>query len=369
LYQYTRVNTVIWRHTPTLKSCGAHVTTRSTCPYVASVPVERCIKLTFAYRIKKASQWFARLEQKHIQDSLPPRPAKPQRIKIAVLDTGIDLNNDWISQKRGRVQCWPTNGACADQDGHGTQVAYLILLLAPHVQVHVAKVSQSGLLQDANITAIAEAIKHFSSDNSNKVDVINLSFGFPSFDSRLQPIRSAIDTARQNKVLVFAASGNDGGNQPCAWPAKLHEVDKVISISASDSDGNASGFNPTSSPDRICTLGEAVPSCVADVSRSGTSFSTPIAAAIAAIVLGFVDNAANYEDDAGTLALPSDFETLKLRLRTRLGMEKVLCETCVEQGTKRRAGFAYITPWYFLGMDARSRIGIITNVLRNVPEA
>ena len=142
----------------------------------------------------------------------------------------------------------------------------------------------------------------------------------------------------------------------------------MIRINAADSYGNAAGFNPTDGARRhICTLGEAVPSCELDtknnevVHRSGTSFATPIAVAIAAIVLGFIDG-------TGDLGVPEDFERLKPRLRTRSGMESVLCKTCVLQREEERAGFSYITPWFFFEIEQSSRVGIITNELRNCPE-
>jgi Subtilase family len=81
---------------------------------------------------------------------------KGKGVKIAILDTGIDLKNSWISSKAGRIHCWPSEDLCKDTDGHGTQVAHLILRLAPLVQLHIAKVSQSQLLQDADIKKIAE---------------------------------------------------------------------------------------------------------------------------------------------------------------------------------------------------------------------
>lgn len=198
------------------------------------------------------------------------------------------------------------------------------------------------------------------------MDIINLSFGFPKFHDQLEPIRIAIFEARTRNVLLFAAAGNEGGNQGVFWPAQLLDV---IRINAADSYGNEVAFNPSDGAGRrICTLGEATPSCELDtkknnewVHRSGTSFATPIAVAIAAIVLGFIDGTDN-------LGVPKDFEQLKPRLRTRSGMEIVLCKTCVLQRETDRAGFSYITPWFFFEIDELSRLGIITNILRNCPE-
>jgi hypothetical protein len=212
----------------------------------------------------------------------------------------------------------------------------------------------------------SQAIKHFSSNDGNRVDIINLSFGFPAFHPRLQPIKDALLEARHNNVLLFAAAGNEGGNEGIFWPAKLFDV---ICIDAADSFGNPACFNPVDGAHRrIYTLGEAVPSCERDknnnnemVYRSGTSFATPIAVAIAAIVLGFMDG-------VGDQDVPKDFEQLKPRLRTRSGMESILCKTCVLQGGVKRAGNSYITPWFFLEIEESSRVGIITNELRTCPE-
>jgi hypothetical protein len=104
-------------------------------------------------------RWFQRFEEESIQQSLRVlkwRASKSNKhIKIAILDTGVDVNNTWISQNLGRIRCWPDNAQCDDRDGHGTHVAHLLLRLAPHAHLRVAKVSSSRLLRDADIEHIA----------------------------------------------------------------------------------------------------------------------------------------------------------------------------------------------------------------------
>ncbi|KAH8896859.1 subtilisin-like protein [Thozetella sp. PMI_491] len=329
-------------------------------------------------QIKGSLTWFNSFEcaRAQIAEKDKQKPGRRAQIlgkgiKVAILDTGIDLSNSWMSSKRNRIQCWPRIDSCHDSDGHGTQVAYLLLRLAPLVQLRVAKVSSSQLLKDvAEIEEIAKAIRHFSSDEGDRVDMINLSFGFPRYSNELQPIREAIRFARANGVLIFAAAGNDGGNQRTFWPAIL---DDVIDIHATDSNGKASTFTPADGDRHICTLGEALPSCEEhpdnaeqNVHRSGTSFSVPIAVATAAIVLGFMDHAA--ELSAEERGGPDDSEALRPRLRTRTGMENVLRKTCVLQGATNNAGFSYIAPWFFLGIEESSRVGIIRNELWNSAE-
>jgi hypothetical protein len=152
----------------------------------------------------------------------------------------------------------------------------------------------------------------------------------------------------------------------------LHDGGYVIRINSSNGYGVPSGFNPD--PElghRICTLGEGVPSCEPDpddpddppraIHRSGTSFATPIAAAIGAVVLGFMDNADCSEFKDAKELLP--------RLRTAVGMEKVLCKTCVQSGEFKRSNFSYITPWFFLREEEKIRVPMILKVLSRVHEA
>ena len=78
-------------------------------------------------------------------------------IKIGVLDTGIDLKRSYISQREGRIQCWPPGADCHDTDGHGTHVAYLLLRLTRHAHLRICKIAQSTRIVDADIRRIAEA--------------------------------------------------------------------------------------------------------------------------------------------------------------------------------------------------------------------
>ncbi|QYS95390.1 hypothetical protein H0G86_002682 [Trichoderma simmonsii] len=148
----------------------------------------------------------------------------------------------------------------------------------------------------------------------------------------------------------------------------MHKTGDVIRIDSSDSKGSPSSFNPSPDTGRwIFTLGQGVPSYqmqVVDreqriVYRSGSSFATPIAAAIAAIILGVVDHAdvSKYEGLA----------TLRPRLRTRLGMEKVLCETCVQNAGSKRLEYYYLTPWSFFEDSEQTQIHVILRTLRHVP--
>ena len=40
----------------------------------------------------------------------------------------------------------------------------------------------------------------------------------------MRPIKHALMEARKNNVLLFAATGNEGGNQAAFWPSTLLDV-------------------------------------------------------------------------------------------------------------------------------------------------
>lgn len=147
-----------------------------------------------------------------------------------------------------------------------------------------------------------QAIIHFSQKgdprSEDHVDILTLSFCFPRYDDVFRPIYHAILKAQANGVIIFAASGNECGDAGLSWPVSLYEMGDVIRISSSDGKGPPSGYNLRLDIGRwICTLGQGVPSCQLQLGtdnpiyRSGSSLATPIAAAIAAIILGIVDHA------------------------------------------------------------------------------
>lgn len=142
------------------------------------------------------------------------------------------------------------------------------------------------------------------------------------------------------------------------WPAC--EGTFVTCVNSSDGDGNPSGFNPTQDEPKFCTLGESFELRLTDEQMEferknrggsqqptrdrveyGTSFATPVAAALVATILDFVNR---HREGTGLNAN----ETYRLqRLRTQSGMLQVLKECCVGSTLAKRNGYYYIAPWFF----------------------
>lgn len=119
----------------------------------------------------------------------------------------------------------------------------------------------------------------------------------------MQPVIEEL-VLKQGK-LIFAAASNSGGNGKRAYPAKEKGV---FAIHATNADGSSpNNMNPPkdTSTHNFATLGSHIPSRWKgqDVLISGTSYATPIAAAIAANTLEFIrrSQVAGDENNMGSL--------------------------------------------------------------------
>jgi subtilisin family serine protease len=98
------------------------------------------------HRRQAFKEWKADFEDvyKHFIGEKLPDSAIP--VKVAVLDTGIDLYNSCIEAHADRItgHNWlkePKLKKLKDLHGHGTHIAGLILDWIPHSELYVAKVT------------------------------------------------------------------------------------------------------------------------------------------------------------------------------------------------------------------------------------
>jgi len=144
-------------------------------------------------------------------------PELGRGIKVAVIDTGIDLNHaaftghlDTVNMKDfllnthspQEVDASPAAGGYSDGYGHGTAAADLILQVAPNATILPLRVLDGN--GQGDVQMIADAISYAVSSGAK---VINLSLGSTS-DS--PAIDTAISSAASKGVAVIAAAGNSG---------------------------------------------------------------------------------------------------------------------------------------------------------------
>ncbi|KAM0227188.1 hypothetical protein ACHAPO_011725 [Fusarium lateritium] len=274
-------------------------------------------------------------------------------VKIAILDTGIERGHALVEPReeslKGKKNFYnPLQTDVADRHGHGTFTASLIMDYAPDAELYIAKIAdKENTRPDASI--VANAILH--AVDEWQVDIISMSFGWPSsdFDGH-EALEAAIDKAYSKKVLMFAAAANSGGRLSRAYPASSPHV---ICVHSTDALGNASDFSPTADPNsiNIATVGECVESawlsslcdssnydCVK--SRSGTSYAAPIVAGIAGFLLQY-----------GRLHL-TGAEAMAMKRRDR--MEAVL-RRCAERGPNYQPRGGYFS--VDLSLDKQNLFG------------
>lgn len=162
--------------------------------------------------------------------------------------------------------------------GHGTMTCGMVHLVAPTAKLLPLKAfTSNGTGYVSNIVAaLYYAVQH----NAN---VINMSFDVSSPSSALN---QAISYANQKGVVLVAAAGNENTSAP-VYPAALNG--KVVGIaSTTEWDARSSFSNYGNTDVWIAAPGEYIISTFPGGtygSASGTSFSSPLAAGTAALML------------------------------------------------------------------------------------
>ncbi|KAI1735420.1 hypothetical protein F4680DRAFT_435188 [Xylaria scruposa] len=277
-------------------------------------------------RAKASDIWIKKVKN-IINDRIGKKIAKlPRRVKVALLDTGIDLKHayfdgEYSSGRIKSVRSWVDDKAGAedpdggDQSGHGTFIASLLLDLGPNIDLFVARVSKLRGFQKGTAMNVANAL--YYAQETWDVDIITMSFGFPQGIAEIekQIIRA---TQRERSILMFAAASNDGRNSSRMYPARNRSV---FAIHSTNGKGIKSDFNPPPEMDQnLSILGEYIESAwlTSEESNcctrrlSGTSFATPIAVCLSAFLLSYVP-----------MVIP-EHETLFHKIQSYDGIQRVL---------------------------------------------
>mgnify|MGYP000562865739 FL=1 len=232
----------------------------------------------------------------------PLKKQKPFKgIKVAIVDTGVNYNLDFIADKISRIDESNLTGYDFEDDDslpydidtgrsvffpmhHGTSVSSIILREAPMSELVVYRFPRSEMCKFENL------IEHIS---VNKIKIVNLSMGSVNKDDWQCFYRAA----KSNKdILFFVSAGNDGKNIDFdkIYPASF-DLENIIVITSSDISGNlAQGSNFGSVSVDFLIPGEQIP--VIDhrgvkTNASGSSFAVPRAVAMAIRILSNNTNA------------------------------------------------------------------------------
>lgn len=206
-----------------------------------------------------------------------------QKVKVAVLDTGILAGHDDVSA----VKTIDVGYGTADGHGHGTHVSGIIGAklnngtggagVAPECSIYSIKV-----LKDTGSGASSTIIKGVNQAVYNKVDIINMSLGGAMY-SKVEA--DAYQRAYEAGIAVFCAAGNEFSNS-AHYPAAYKST---ISVAALDKSMGKAYFSNYDSGVRYSAPGVDIFSTYKDSktsykSMSGTSQATPVTAGAAAVI-------------------------------------------------------------------------------------
>lgn len=106
-----------------------------------------CILTLIPHRIISAEKWFGihRATCAKIDELRKQKARDPPRIKIALLDSGIDLSDfhkDEINQPVDvKFRSWVGDPSVREDDaGYGTHLAYLLREIAPNAEIHAGRI-------------------------------------------------------------------------------------------------------------------------------------------------------------------------------------------------------------------------------------
>lgn len=217
--------------------------------------------------------------------------SKGEGVKVAVLDTGVDLDHPDLKPNLLQGYNFVEPGKEPwDDNQHGTHVAGIIAAanndvgmvgVAPEAKIVPVKVlNRAG---NGSLLDVSKGIR-WAVDEA-KVDIICMSLGSPN---PVQEVRKAIQHALSKNVVCFVAAGNAGVTKEVYYPANYPET---IAIGSIDENLCRSGFSNTGENLDFMAPGGRIFSTVPDnwyAILSGTSMAAPFAAGVAALVLSYV---------------------------------------------------------------------------------
>lgn len=220
--------------------------------------------------------------------------ATGKNIKIAILDSGVDLNHIDLSSNISNLsydtetESSPSVVYC----DHGTHCAGIAAAIKDN-SIHIA-----GVAPEAAIVPISKKLKVTTSSPmkfadgitwayEHGVDIISNSWGYPTHHSIIdEAINNAFRYGRQGKgcVIVFA-TGNEWIRH-IAYPANCN--DTILAVGAIDIDGFRAFFSNFGTGLDIvapgCEIISTIPNDSVE-SYNGTSMACPHVAGVAALIL------------------------------------------------------------------------------------
>ena len=257
---------------------------------------------SFSYKSWGAASIGAETYSKYLINTIGKNNLK--EVIVAVLDTGIDTDHPWFSNRiaqggRAFISSTSAGAAYEDDQGHGTHVSGIICDISlSNVKILPIKVlNNKG--QGAN-SVIISGINYVTNLKRSGVNIvaINLSLGGPDTYLTQKPFfTEALQSAYNAGIMPVVAAGNENTYAEYVTPAN---VECALTVAAVGKSGNRY-FSPYYSNYGdivdISAPGDVINSAQnggGTVSLSGTSMATPHVAAAVAMLCS--DSTHNYNN-------------------------------------------------------------------------
>lgn len=206
-------------------------------------------------------------------------------VTIAILDTGLDaVHPDLVANVVPGWNVYDNNSNTADVNGHGTWVAGVAAMAANNATGSAGVAWGAEIMPiriaDANAYAywstVAQGI-YWAADNG--AQVVNISYNGVSGSSTVQ---SAAQYLRGKGGVVIVAAGNSGGLESIA------ANDSLLTVAATDQNDVRASFSSYGAYVDLSAPGVSLYTTTVGggfANASGTSFSSPVVAATAALML------------------------------------------------------------------------------------
>ncbi|KAK9722197.1 hypothetical protein K7432_002829 [Basidiobolus ranarum] len=217
-------------------------------------------------------------------------------VDVYVIDTGVYIEHEDF-EGRARWGTTAINGSSVDGNGHGTFVAGIIggkrYGVAKKVNIHAVKVLDTN--GGGSTSSLIKGLQYVYEEHQrkeNKRTIINMSLG--SDYSRL--VNDIVGEVIQAGIVVVAAAGNgnEAGIGIDACGVSPASARGVITAGATRNDDQIAIFSNFGRCVTLFAPGQQVASDFigskdANSTLSGTSFSSPYTAGVAALIMGNTD--------------------------------------------------------------------------------
>ncbi|ADU31009.1 S8 family peptidase [Evansella cellulosilytica] len=236
-------------------------------------------------------QWG--LENVNAQEAWELANVSPISSTIAILDTGVSRHHEDLRGKVIHQAIFSNSSTVDDVHGHGTHVAGIAAAITNNgngiagISYNSAGIMNIKVMGDTGggtMSNVAEGIIYATNQGA---DVINLSLGSTMISETL---RSAVNYAHNNGVLLVGAAGNNATNME-HYPAAYNQV---LAVAATNETNELTSFSNYGTWVEIAAPGQEIVSTYINEesgnslseysAASGTSQAAPFISGLAALI-------------------------------------------------------------------------------------